>query len=449
MRKRIFQGISAIFVGQLINFATRILLVPLFLRAWGTDIYGEWLALTSIATYISITDFGGQLYVVNRLTQLHAQNNIHEFRRTLHTGLVLFFAAPILVLILFTFISIWLPLGAIGVVKTSHFEAFWVLMLLAFQLALTLPHGLIVGVYRAIGLLPRGMMFANAAQLLLLILVAGALWLDLGIIEVAAIQILPYAVITTIAFFDLHRRFPHFSIVSMRDADKKLAKAFIGPSLQFFSLQISQLMSLQGIVLIVSILFGSIQVVVFTTLRTIPNTIRQLSGVLSQSSWPEITRLDAEGNKEYLHKLFKVILRSTLALSIFFAILFHYFGEFIYHLWLGHVLSYNSTLMDLFLVYLLQLTFWSACTQVLMATNNHSHLSRYILASTFIALALASLLGYIFGLEGVLIGMIVGDLVLPAWIVPYLLWKYDPRFSPAFFAWHSLPLFVASALVLN
>ena len=58
MIKRLFRGIGANFLGQIINIASRIVLVPLFLLAWGADIYGEWLLLSSMVAYLSLTEMG-------------------------------------------------------------------------------------------------------------------------------------------------------------------------------------------------------------------------------------------------------------------------------------------------------------------------------------------------------------------------------------------------------
>ena len=101
MRKRLIQGIGANFLGQIINLASRVLLVPLFLTAWGAEVYGEWLLLTSIVAYLSLTDLGGQLYIVNRLTQAYAQGDIPLFRKILHTGLSLFLIIPLVAFAVF------------------------------------------------------------------------------------------------------------------------------------------------------------------------------------------------------------------------------------------------------------------------------------------------------------------------------------------------------------
>ena len=98
---RVFKGIGANFLGQIINIASRILLVPLFLLAWGADIYGEWLLLSSMVAYLALTDMGGAVYIGNRMTQAFAHQDNESFRKILHTGLLLFLVIPLVVFVIF------------------------------------------------------------------------------------------------------------------------------------------------------------------------------------------------------------------------------------------------------------------------------------------------------------------------------------------------------------
>ena len=88
-------------MGQAINIASKIVLVPLFLLAWGADIYGEWLLLSSMVAYLSLTEMGSHLYIVNRMTQAYAHRDNDQFRKILHTGLALFLIIPVAVFIIF------------------------------------------------------------------------------------------------------------------------------------------------------------------------------------------------------------------------------------------------------------------------------------------------------------------------------------------------------------
>ena len=56
--RRILHGLGANAYGQLVAIVIQLAGVPILLHAWGTQLYGEWLILAAIPTYLSMTDFG-------------------------------------------------------------------------------------------------------------------------------------------------------------------------------------------------------------------------------------------------------------------------------------------------------------------------------------------------------------------------------------------------------
>ncbi len=450
MLKRLIQGIGANFLGQIINIASRLLLVPLFLTAWGAQVYGEWLILSSIVAYLSLTDLGGQIYIVNRLTQAYAQRDIPLFRKIFHTGLSLFLIIPLGAFVVFVGVIHFFPPGSLLQISvTSHGVVFLVLAILAFQLVFSLPQGILVGVYRAVELLPRGVMLTNAMQLVTLILVALGLWLRGSLVAIAALQLLPFLLVALVAARDLNRRFPQFQLFSRRQSDFAFGLSFIKPSLHFFGIQLAQAFTIQGTVLVVGIILGSVQVVVFATMRTIINLVRSFFEQISHAAWPELTRLDAQDDAEKFFRLFRAILRSTLVAAVIFMAIFHFWGEALYHFWLRKAVAYQQTVMDLFLLYLGQFLIWLTCSHPLMATNRHRVLARMLVVSSGLGLGLAYWGGRHLGLPGVILGMIAGDLLLPCWFVPYLLSRYQPRFSGRFFAREIGPMVLSLAVLIS
>src|SRR5215216_6704279 len=390
MRHRFLKGLGAHYIGQIIILATQVLLPPLFLGVWGADVYGEWLVLSSFVAYLSLTDMGGQKYIVNRLTQAYAQQDLSLFRRVLHTGLAIFLLMPTAVFFLFTAAVLIVPPESISpILKTDHQVVVWVLAILAFQFVFALPQGILLGIYRAVGLLPRGAMLANVILFLQLALMAAALWLGSGMVLIAGLQMLPYPLVALIAVWDLNRRFPQFSLLSLKGAEYSIGLAFVKPSLHFLSIQITQTFSIQGMILVVAAVLSPIQVVVFSTVRTIVASMRQLLALIAHTAWPEMTRLDVQQDVDGLYTLFRAVLRSSLFLAAVLASIFHFFGDAIYHLWLGGKVEYEQMIMDLFLVYFLQLVFWLTCSHLLLSTNRHHTLSKILLVASALTLVLA------------------------------------------------------------
>src|SRR5512134_2975736 len=78
---RIVTGLASTSLYQIIAAAQSILLVPLFLRAWGTNGYGDWLTLTALVSYLGLMDLGGQNYIGNLLAFDYTRGEEADFRR--------------------------------------------------------------------------------------------------------------------------------------------------------------------------------------------------------------------------------------------------------------------------------------------------------------------------------------------------------------------------------
>lgn len=440
---RLIKGMGANLLGQFIHLASRVLLVPLFLKVWGIEIYGEWLALTSFVAYLSLMDLGGQIYIVNRLTQAFALRDIKLFRQILHTGLAVFLMIPLIGLAVFiTVILLVTPETFLNLSQTSHQTVVWILVILGIQFVVSLPQGILLGVYRAVGTLPRGVMLGNLIQFLQFGFVAIGLWLGIGTVGIAVLQVLPFPIVTILATVELNRRFPEFSFWSLTESRMPLAKSFIKPSLHFFVIQIGQALSVQGMILIVSMLLGAAQVVLFSTLRTMVHVLKQMLGLIIHTAWPEITRLDTHGNRDRLFFLFRVIFRSTLVLTGLSMIFFHFLGQAVYDFWMGGQVEYSRELMDLLLIYIFLQVFWTACGNILMAVNNHQKMAKIVSIASAATIGTAYVGGLFYGLYGVILGMIASDLLLAGWIIPHLLNQYDKRFSFPFFVQEAVPVFL-------
>lgn len=440
-RDRIIAGLGANVFGKLIFLGSRLILAPLFLRAWGVERYGEWLIVSSVVAYLTLMDMGSQLYIVNRLTQAFARDDIATFRRVLHTGLALLLVVPATGYLLFL-VAIFIPPVAslLDSFATDTDTIRFTFGILAFQYIFSFPQGILLGVYRSVGLLPRGVMLFNLILLLQLVLTALGLLSGAGMPLVAALHTLPYLLIALVALRELNRRFPQIHITSLREANVATIRRFVRPSLQFLLINAALVVSAQGLILVVGSTLGAAVVVVFTTHRIVSGLLRQMLSTVPAAIWPELTRLDARGDYGQLFTLFRAVVRSTMVAAAMFATAIHFFGGTVYAFWLGGYVAYHQVVMDLLLTYALQAVFWTVCSNLLMATNNHRTLSVVLFIGSVLTAAATYVGGVHFGLVGALTGMLAGDAVLVAWVTPHLVRHYLVRATPAFFLTELWPI---------
>ncbi len=409
---RLLRGIGAGLIGHVASLLARIGLPPLFLHVWGVALYGEWLLLTAL----------------------------RAMRKTIQTALLIFTSFPAIVALVLATVTWVLPVRSIfsiGVMEDS--TAKLVVTVLVIQMALSLPQALLLGVFRAVGQLPRGVMLENTLQLMQLALVTGGLFGGADPVLISTLQLFPYLIIGFMSGRIINREFPNLELFSMKEADIGTAKEFARPSLTFFSIQISQALSIQGIVLVVGLTLGPIQAVAFSTIRTLCNAMKSMLALVSHAAWPEMTRFASQNNPDALVTLFRGNLRTSMVGATIVVLILNRWGDGIYGLWLSGAVQYDSGLMVLFLIFLLQQVFWNTCSHVLMAVNHHYGLSRVVLASSILAIATSYAGARLAGLEGLVAGMLSAELLLPLWLVPRLLKGYNGVFTGEFFFTELVP----------
>jgi O-antigen/teichoic acid export membrane protein len=449
MLGRLFLGMGANLIGQVLNFAQRLLLVPLFLSAWGINVYSDWLQLTSLAAYFTLLDMGAQIYVINRLTQVFAVRDIQKFREYLHTSLLIFIALPGTAVIFFcAVVLVFPPSTFLKLAALDQFISTGVIIFVALQFAITLSQGLILGVYRAAEMTPRGFMLANLVMALQLAVLGGGLIAGVQPLALSILQIAPSILIIFYCIYDVNRRLPEFELSRFSAVRVATARSLLRPSLNFFSMSAAQALSTQGTILIVGGLLGSIALVTFSTQRTMANLLRQLLGFVVNSAWPELTKLDAEGKHKELAVLFRWVVRTTLISTVIAALALHFFGGWIYIYWLGRSLAYDTLLMDLFLAYVFVLVFWSVSANMLMAVNRHQLLSKLVMTASAFSIVAAWIGGRLAGLHGVAWGIFLNDVVLLSWTIPAIMRHYNHEFSPLFFLRELLPITLGALLVV-
>jgi O-antigen/teichoic acid export membrane protein len=386
------------------------MLIPLFLSSWGTVRYGEWLILSSLAAFLSFGDLGAQSYFVNRLTNEWATGSRAAFQETLSTGMAFFTTLSLSIMLVAAIAFVYLPVEIwFGIKTVNQIQAFWVLVLSVAQLAVSIPLGLLLGVYRALGKLATGVMFSNLIMLMQLLVTAIVLRAGAGLAEMAAYQLVSVLTCALIVIWNVHYRFQGTPIVSLRAVRFKVLKEGVHPSAHFFAAQLSQLMTVQGAVVVIGKLLGPVEVVLFTTTRTLMNSVRQISGILHNMSWPEFTRLHAVGNIRLFIRLYLVVFSSSMLIVVVFCALVSYFSDDISAFWLNGKVHLDRSVVSMMGTAAILSNVWMANMVLLMSINEHAVLARIQVISGVIGLVLLAAGAYIWGLVGAIGGLIVGE----------------------------------------
>src|SRR5579862_5694594 len=73
-------------VGNAISLIATLCLLPLFLGTWGKDIYAEWVLLSAIPGYLTVTDLGFGFALGNHIAMQSASDDKEAAARAYRAG---------------------------------------------------------------------------------------------------------------------------------------------------------------------------------------------------------------------------------------------------------------------------------------------------------------------------------------------------------------------------
>src|SRR5690349_13933161 len=112
------RGLGANVYGQVIIVVVQLVGVPVLLHAWGSQLYGEWLILFAIPSFLSITDLGFSQSAANDMSQKVAREERTEAVQVFQSLCAIVFACALAALLLVTAVVLAFPLA-----RWMHFKS--------------------------------------------------------------------------------------------------------------------------------------------------------------------------------------------------------------------------------------------------------------------------------------------------------------------------------------
>lgn len=419
--RRLALGVASSAMSHLLVALQAIALVPFFASAWEPDAYGRWLALTAIASHLSIADLGGQNYMANLLAIHFGRGEDAEFGDRLAEAMSLFLFVGAALLALLVGAIAWAATAPFGLAAPllSPAEALALLCLGTNAVILLVPGGVYATVYPSSGRFTRGAVITNIGRTMTLAGSMGLLALKVSPASLAAWMLAAAAATTAAIVVDTRRVIPacrdlRISLGRARAALRRITRG----SLHFGVMTIATEVTQQGVVLILAALVSPAAVALYSThrvLASIPNRLGTLAqGPLS----PELSFLWARRQPGDLLAVSLLTTTAFMALGGVAAAALWVVAPAVYGAWTAHTLRFDATLACVLLVQGILASGWQTSTWGLMATNQHHALARWSAAKAALTIALAWTLAGRFGALGVALAVLTADVACGALVFP-------------------------------
>jgi O-antigen/teichoic acid export membrane protein len=416
-RGRVMRGLGATGFGLAVTFVIQVASVPAFLHGFGVRLYGEWLVMSAVPAYLSLSDLGFVGVVGNEMTMRVAVHDLDGAKAAFQTvwGMMTALSVAVAGVVLS---AVWLLptqrlLHADGI---SHRDIALTLTFLTSTVLVMLQTLMLEGGFRCEGLFPRGNAGISIVRFGGFAAAASAALAGEGVVGAAGAQLgatmVGFAALRAV----MRRDVPwlHYGVSSF---SRPLLRKLASPALAYLGLPVGNALALQGMVLVVSAELGAAAVVVLSVVRTVATGIRQCVNVINHAVWPELSRAIAAEEMNLARRLHVGSLRAAIVVAGGVALVLAVAGRTLIHLWAGHAVLPSPAFLQLMLLTTLLDVAWLSSLIVLASVNRHQRASLLYLGSNAVAIGLAAVFVPVIGLPAVPLALMTSDVVLTGYVI--------------------------------
>lgn len=413
-----FKASGANGLSLIARVAEQLLLIPILLSAWSVALYGEWIIISAIPIYLSLSDMGFVLAGSNELARRGGGADENQIRNFFTDYVSFFLRWSFLILGLIVLVAVNLPLASLlGLEILSQTEAATIFALLAgstlaSQNGLTMLAGLRVRRLFHVGLL----IGALAALLRLLLTYLSVVAFGAGPVTVATIIL----AVTICSYFAqaLTLRIANFPVTWRPfHKTKEPMLPYLGMGLEFMLMPLAQAIVLQGMVIMVGTALGPAAAAIFSTHRTLSRFTSQVLQLAVQPLNAEAGLLQKDEHRQQLRSILLSTSRLTFWLSLATALFLMFAGHVIFELWTGGKIDFIPTLFFALIVSTILEGIWRIGASIRLGSNRHRPVVWAYLGLSAIGLFLAWILAQIGDVSTIAWTLIAIDALMCIWII--------------------------------
>ncbi|RQZ09499.1 lipopolysaccharide biosynthesis protein [Burkholderia sp. Bp9031] len=385
--KRIIKAFFAHGLGQAVSVFAQIVSVPLFLSVWGAAKYGEWILISTIPTYLALSDLGLSTVAANEMDQRAAVGD-HDRLQIIYRTLSATVAMFVLTVLIVSGAAWWvLGTGAHVFRYMSADEVRFVALILIGDVCLSVMYGPQTAALRSANCYALSVGILNATRFVALTFGLIALMVFKTPIAVATAML-----VARIAGFAaqqiVKKRYCPWATLFPLTIDWMWLRRSLVPSLAFLGFPLSNGLNFQGILWVIGTALGPAQVAAFSTMRTLTRVAVQMMNLLSNSVWSEVSKLSAVGRKGDVARIKRRLTIVTIAVAGTIGIGMSEYGERFYSAWTGKHVVFDSALFDILLLSMVANSMWQSASIFVIAINRHIRFAVAYLVAASVAIVI-------------------------------------------------------------
>lgn len=382
------KNITANMFGVGVQLLNQIILVPFYILFWGNELYSDWIVISALTTIFAMSDVGLNNVIQNRFSIKLSEGNYNECNSLLTDNYIL-----VIITLIFTLLgcTLFVCIYDITEVMSLHLlnrrQASFVFLILIAKVFIGMCSGIENAIYRATHNASISVYMDQIGNLAVALITLICILIKVPVTFLSVLICLPQLLLCFIKH--VHSKKYYRYSLSWKDVDLTLFKNILWPSLSFMAFPIGNTIILQGYTLVVNSFFGADSVVLYNTTRTLCNFIKTFIGALQSAVWPEYSIAYGNKNFDFMRRLHRKILKTSVFLASVIGIGLLLFGPIIFNIWTRGAICFSYSLMSVYVLVLFVESLWTSSSVTLMATNNHTKLGIVYIFSSSMGISIA------------------------------------------------------------
>jgi O-antigen/teichoic acid export membrane protein len=384
-RRAALTGLADI-VARGVNIGIGIVTVPLTLSYLGADRYGLWMVLTSSIAFLTFTDMGLSIGLLNALSNCHGRDDRLLPRRFVSSAMLALASVAVLLVLVAIYLLPLLPLSRLVKMEsaTGLRELLPTTQAMLIMFALGLPTGVIQSVYKAYQEGYKASLWLASGRIAAFAGVLVCVVLKLGLPALAAaVTGLPFVMLWISGLFLFRRRAwlsPRPWAVSWR-----ALKATFGRGMMSVLAQVGAVMLFSGPALVIANRLGAVAVTPFSVTQKLLSTMGILLSSIVMPLWPAYGEAKARGEWSWAKKTYWQSLQLGILIQASVFLVLTVLGRPIIRLWTGRPEAVPTFVLFMSINVWFLVTVLKTCTSI--ALNGLDHMIGQAFYNPLLALA--------------------------------------------------------------
>jgi O-antigen/teichoic acid export membrane protein len=418
MRFRLLQTFLSSGLGQLINLLSQLTLLPLLIVSWHKTVYAEWILLSTVPAYLSLSDLGFGTVLGNDLAIKAARGARSEATTIYRSAWVVVAAVSglacgtALALIQILPFEQWLHLTAL-----PRSTCLLVLDFLLLQVVVTQHGGVFNAALRAENLHVVGKYLNNAiaASQFFVLVAVGILR---GNVVDAAFSMFLVSLFGAIAMFIASRRLVPWLRIGFT-LDLTPVKPILVPGLSQNILGLGIAISLQGSLLVITTVLNPVAALAFSTARTMCRVVNMLTNMVEYAFGPEFSIAFGSTDMPLAIKLHDRASQVSIWVGSLFSVCLALAGPFLFQIWTRGRIHLDLPTFLLLLCAQIANAIYFGSWGVPIALNKQVSVAVYTLGIAILSLAIVWIGVRAMGLPGAGLASFLSEVATIGVVIPY------------------------------